>query len=309
MHLQPFTPGTRFYRGNLHGHCTHSDGLMSAEEIVSVYRHLGYDFTCLSDHLYWDTRFAATTVNDTTALNSDTFITITSAELHCQGKAYDNDGIWHILANGLPADFACADETETGPELVQRALDAGAFVSIAHPEWYCLTMAEADSIAHAHAVEVLNYSCVIGSARGNGTATIDYLLNEGHRPGIIATDDSHDGVDDVGGGWVMVAAADLAADAIVTALKAGAYYASSGAEIHDVQFQDGMLEVSCSAATAVIVSGAGHKAQSLTGASITRAVFDLTDLNSPWFRVSVRNAAGGQAWTNAWYFDELDSPA
>ena len=56
--------------------------------------------------------FAATTVNDTAALNRDDFITITSAELHCSGKAYDNDGLWHILANGLPVDFAVAGETK-----------------------------------------------------------------------------------------------------------------------------------------------------------------------------------------------------
>ena len=102
MHLSPFSPGTRFYRGNLHGHSTHSDGSLSSAEVVDVYHRLGYDFTCLSDHLHTNTQFAATTVNDTAALNRDDFITITSAELHCSGKAYDNDGLWHILANGLP---------------------------------------------------------------------------------------------------------------------------------------------------------------------------------------------------------------
>ena len=69
-----------------------------------------------------------------------------------------------------------------------------------------MTMDEAATIAKAHAVEILNYSCEITSSRGGGTAVIDYLFNEGHQPGIIATDDSHVGVNDVGGGWVMVAA-------------------------------------------------------------------------------------------------------
>ena len=306
MHLSPFAPGTRFYRGNLHGHSTHSDGDKTSEEIVTIYRQLGYDFTCLSDHLYTDTRFAAETVNDTSALNTEDFITITSAELHCRGKAYDADGLWHILANGLPADFAVAHEDETAPELVQRALDAGAFVSIAHPEWYSMTMDEAASIAHAHAVEILNYSCVVDSGRGGGTAVIDYLLNEGHHPGIIATDDSHDGVHDVGGGWVMVAAEDLSEDAILSALKTGQYYASSGADIHAITLDDNMLEIRCSAAKAVIVAGAGHRAMHCAGASITKAQFDLSHFKSPWFRVIVLDLAGNHAWTNAWFMDDLD---
>ena len=306
MHLSPFSPGTRFYRGNLHGHSTHSDGSLSSAEVVEVYHRLGYDFTCLSDHLHTNTQFAATTVNDTAALNRDDFITITSAELHCSGKAYDNDGLWHILANGLPVDFAVASEDETAPQMVQRALDAGAFVSIAHPEWYCMTMGEAATIAKAHAVEILNYSCEITSSRGGGTAVIDYLFNEGHRPGIIATDDSHVGVNDVGGGWVMVAETGLDADAIITALKAGTYYASSGAEIHDVTFADGMLNVECSPASSVIVAGAGHLERHITGKSITRATFDLRRFNSPFFRVIVKDMGGQEAWTNAWFFDTLD---
>ena len=55
-------------------------------------------------------------MNDATALDQDDFITVISAELHCLGKAYDQDGVWHIVANGLPADFTVANNTETGPE-------------------------------------------------------------------------------------------------------------------------------------------------------------------------------------------------
>ena len=62
------------------------------------------------------------TLNDASALDRDDFITLLSAELHCHGKLYDRDGLWHIVANGLPPGFAMAGETETGPELVSRPL-------------------------------------------------------------------------------------------------------------------------------------------------------------------------------------------
>ena len=129
-------PEGHYYRGNLHGHSTCSDGRDSPEEVIRLYRQAGYDFTCLSEHYWSDTRFCAQSVVNMQGHNSEEFITILSAELHCHGKKHDRDGLWHILANGLPADFPMASDDETGPQLVRRAVDAGAYVSIPHPEWY-----------------------------------------------------------------------------------------------------------------------------------------------------------------------------
>ena len=111
-----------------------------------------------------------------------------------------------------------AAENETAPEMIQRALDAGAYVTLAHPEWYSMTMSEADSVSHAHGVEIYNYSCVVGSNRGSGIAIADYLLQEGHRITFTATDDSHFEKPDWAGGWVMVSA-DLDEADIVDAKK------------------------------------------------------------------------------------------
>ena len=144
-----FCPPDGLYRGNLHGHCTHSDGRNEPAEVVRLYREAGYDFTCLSDHYWTDPRFSADTICDGSALDSEDFITLISAELHCHGKLYDQAGLWHILANGLPLDFPVATPSETGPELVERAVAAGAFVSIPHPEWYAMTTEEARSLAVA----------------------------------------------------------------------------------------------------------------------------------------------------------------
>ena len=56
----------------------------------------------------------------------------------------------------------------------------------------------------------------------------------------LATDDAHDfrkvpGVSNPGRGWVVVRAAALTADAIVAALQAGDFYASSGVALRDVR--------------------------------------------------------------------------
>ena len=36
------------------------------------------------------------------SLNTRDFITLISAEIHCPGKKYSKDGLWHFVANGLP---------------------------------------------------------------------------------------------------------------------------------------------------------------------------------------------------------------
>ena len=305
MKLPPFGLGHSLYRGNLHGHSTHSDGVLSAQAVVETYADLGYDFTCLSDHLWIDDKFAATSVCDGRALDRKGFITLPSAELHCYGKTYDQDGVWHIVANGLPLDFACPDANETAPDLIARAQAAGAYVSLAHPEWYTMTTDEAMQVAAADAVEIYNHSCVVTSARGSGIAIADYLLNEGKKISFTATDDSHFELPDWGGGWVMVAAAELSRNALVAALKAGHHYASTGADFTDLQIEDGVLTVSSSPVENVVISGAGHMAMAETGKNMTVTQFDLSKFRSDWFRITLRDAAGKMAWSNPIYLSEL----
>ena len=298
MHLLPSKNTHKYFKGNLHGHSNHSDGALNPQEVVNKYKEIGYDFTCLSDHLWKDSKFAAETVLETKHLNQKDFITIPSAELHCLGKKYVKDGLWHIVANGLPLDFKCADEKETAPRLVQRAIEAGAFVTIAHPEWYSLTFDECLSLSHAHGIEIYNHSCHIEAQRGFGTAAADYLLQENNRIFLTATDDSHFKMQDSGGGWVMVAADKLSESSILNALKNGQYYSSTGVEIFEFEINNYQVNIQCSPSNQVCVVGQGAKSMSQNGKNITQAEFDLKKYPSDWFRVSIANDSGDFAWTN-----------
>jgi len=302
-----FTSSGNVFRGNLHGHSTHSDGTNSPQQVVQLYREAGYDFTCLSEHLWSDPRFAAPTIIDATAFEGPDFITVISAELHCPGKAYDRDGLWHILANGLPVDFAMADDSETGPQLVARAVAAGAYVTIAHPEWHHLTDDEAHSLAQAgaHGVEIYNHSSAIGAARGGGIAALDLLLHKGHRLHLTATDDSHHVPDDGFGGWVMVAAARLAAVDIVAALKAGRFYASTGPSFTDIVLDGTTLHVGTSPVDRVVLAAENHQALYVAGSDLTTARFDLDTLDSSFIRVVAIDAQGRCAWSNPYWTETI----
>src|SRR5579862_2112627 len=141
MNLGPFSSPGRFWRGNLHTHSTRSDGHTSPKEVCAFYRACGYDFLALTDHFLAHYDFPLT---DTRAYRAPGFTTLLGAELHA-GKA-EFGQMWHILAVGLPLDFAHTPPDETGPEICARALEAGAFVAAAHPAWYGVTEADIRSL-------------------------------------------------------------------------------------------------------------------------------------------------------------------
>ncbi|MFM7442606.1 MAG: PHP domain-containing protein, partial [Tabrizicola sp.] len=163
MHrLSAFTAPGRFWRGNLHTHSTRSDGVLAPEEVCRRYRDEGYDFLALTDHFIGSYGYP---IVDTQPFRTNSFTTILGAELHSGAMA--NGELWHILAVGLPADFAPSDSPdflpkpgqETAAQIAERAVAAGAFVAIAHPQWSGLTLADARQITAAHAVEIYNHGC------------------------------------------------------------------------------------------------------------------------------------------------------
>jgi len=302
LQMPAFSAPGRFWRGNLHTHSTRSDGVLSPEEVCRRYAAEGYDFLALTDHFVGLWGYP---IVDTLPMRTNRFTTILGAELHSGAMA--NGELWHILAVGLPADFAPShsphfvpvDGQETGPELAARAVAAGAFVAIAHPQWSGLTLADARSITAAHAVEVYNHGCATGADRADGFGIADLLLTEGRRLSLIATDDAHFSEPDHFGGWVMVKAEENTPEALLASLKAGTFYSTQGPELRDVRIEGRRVIVECSAVTTVILQGAGTGAKAVHGHSMTRAEVPMERLNdSRWVRVSVIDAAGKRAWSN-----------
>lgn len=302
MTLPAFTAPGRFWRGNLHTHSTNSDGVLPPEEVCRRYRAEGYDFLALTDHFVGRYGYPIT---DTTGERRNDFTTILGAELHSGAMA--NGELWHILAVGLPADFTRSNspdflpvaDQETGAQIAARAVAAGAFVAIAHPQWSGLTIEDARSITAAHAVEIYNHGCATGCDRADGFMIADQLLTEGRALTMIATDDAHFSEPDHFGGWVMVKAEENTPEALLAALKTGAFYSTQGPELRDVRIEDDKLVVECSAVSSVIAIGWGTGAKGVHGHSLTRGEVPLDRLNnSPWVRAAVIDAAGKRAWSN-----------
>lgn len=308
--ISPFSQAGQFWRGNIHTHSTLSDGLLSPDKVIDAYRTEGYDFMMLSDHFVdvFDWPMA-----DTRSLRSENFTTIIGAELHAPKTSAGE--LWHIVAAGLPLDFAPCGETETGPEIAQRAADAGAFVGIAHPAWSQLTLVDGHTIVAAHAVEIYNHGCAVENDRGDGWHLLDQMLNDGKRLTAFATDDAHFASHDrdAFGGWVHVKAQSLDPQDLLEALKAGHYYSSQGPQILSCSISGTQLSIECSPVDMICVAGGNSRTSKQRGRSITEATLDLKKLRvgwllpepSPWLRVTVIDAAGKCAWTNPIWLDEL----
>lgn len=298
MSISPFSLAGTFRRGNLHTHSTLSDGGMAPEHVCEFYAQAGYDFLALTDHFMEQYGYV---IADTTRFRTPSFTTLIGAELHT-GRTELNH-LWHILAVGLPLDFAANLAGETGPEIAARALKAGAFVAAPHPAWYGLTETDVRSLGDIHAIEIFNGTSCDHNDRPESWYMMDLMTMRGHRYTACATDDAHFKAEryDALRGWVQVKCRHNEPEPLLEALKAGNYYASTGPQIHDVRVEaDGdTLTIRCSPAERVFVTGYGWKAQYAYGVGMRHAEFSIKQLNdSPYYRITVRDDKGGRAWTN-----------
>jgi len=288
-------PGT-FYKGNVHTHSTRSDGRLPPEDVCRAYREKGYDFLCLSDHFLEKFGYPIT---DTRAFRTESFTTVIGAELHAPATHLGE--LWHILAVGLPFDFAPTAADEDGPSLARRAAAAGAYVGIAHPQWYGLDFTDGMALDAAHAVEIYNHGCEMLSARPHGLGFYDDLLRRERRLSLFASDDAHFHVGDAFGGWVHVKAQSLDPEALVAALKAGNHYSSQGPEILSLERSGDTLRVTTSPARSFNLVGPGAAALGIHGDRLTEAELDLGRFKGSWCRLVVTAADGRRAWTQPEY--------
>jgi len=297
--LDPFAGPGRFFKGNLHTHSTRSDGARAPAAVCALYRDAGYDFLALTDHFLAKYDFPIT---DTRPWRTSGFTTILGAETHT--GATELGEMWHLLAVGLPQDFAPTPPDQSGPELAARCAAAGAFVAIAHPAWYGLTMADADSIAAAHAVEVYNHTSAVKTDRGDGWWMLDALLARGRRLLACATDDAHFRYADWCGGWVMVKAPSPEPDALVAALKAGRYYSTQGPDIHALAVNRDEVVVECSPASTITLLGRGSAEAAVFGDGLRGARLPLARMKpGGHVRVVVIDERGKRAWSNPLWLD------
>jgi len=285
----PFEKPGRWFKANLHSHCTNSDGWLPPERLIRTYSDGGYHVLAITDH------WKATDLSDK---STDDFLVLPGAELdtgHLQRPHY------HIVSVGVAA-VPERKAIASGQDLVDWIIRSGGVAILAHPYWTGLSTEEMLALNGCVAVEVYNTGCEIEIGRGFSYVQWDDLLSRGRRLGAVAVDDGHRPAFDHLYAWTWIKAPALTRDHILQALRDGCYYSSIGPRLHYVSIQQGRIRVSCSPVRVISVvcnPSEGHQLRAPEGETLTEAEFPLP--RCAYARVQVVDTVGRLAWSNPFF--------
>lgn len=286
-------------KGNLHSHTTVSDGQYTPEEMARDYRARGYDFISMTDHNIFLPH---------PELEEAGLLLLTGVE---HDLAYSRTKCTHVVGTGSAGQtrtgypcrkYAPGELTDQG--LVDLMAGDGQFVALAHPIWSRMEPEEVAALKGFHAIEVYNNGCENICHAGHAEVYWDMLLRRGEKLYATATDDTHKKYDAFGG-WVWVKAKERTHAAILEALFAGQFYASSGPEILDFGMEDDQVYVSCSQCREIHFVSYPPRGQSQFAPDqgyLTEGRYTLKGGES-YLRIECIDHAGRAAWTNPIFFD------
>ncbi|MFI3171205.1 MAG: PHP domain-containing protein [Eubacteriales bacterium] len=259
-----FPDNGNWYKGNLHSHSTNSDGCLTPEESVALFKENGYHFLCLSEHdLY---------TNLTEELSGESFLLIPGVE--ASAVLYEEESANRIKLHHIHGILGTREMQEqaqelfrekiepfvqrkyygewNGQEAAQELVDTltkkGCFTIYNHPIWSKVDGEDFLNTEGLIGMEIFNYNTVNESGTGYDVTYWDALLRKGKRVYGFASDDNHNEgfFDDACGGYIVVKAKSLTHDDIITAIMKGDFYSSAGPEIYDWGIQDNRVYVKCS---------------------------------------------------------------
>ena len=299
------SPKSRWFKGNTHTHTTNSDGDSSPADVVEWYKTNGYDFLVITDHEH------ITATDDLNARFGDggKFLVIQGQEVT---DRFDKKP-YHV--NGLGLRSVVQPQRGTGVVVniqknVDAVRDAGGIPQINHPNFgWAITAADLLAVKRATLFEIYSGHPLVNMAGGGGVPGVeemwDSVLTSGRIYYGVAVDDVHHlkrmgdrTAATPGHGWVVVRAAELTSNAILSALDRGDFYASSGVELEDYQVTPSEIRVKIKEGrqrkyTTLFIGAGGKVLQTSIGLD---SVYRETG-REKYVRVKVVDSNGMMAWT------------
>lgn len=304
---QAFVADNKMLKGGLHTHTTRSDGKLTPEEVIKLFKANGYDFLAITDHRNYNFKDFA----------PEEGLTI------IPGMEFDNGAIrvsgggfrcFHTVClgpskedgNGFEQDETLKSAVAPTQEEYQPYLDEihakKNLTMYCHPEWSSTPARYFDKLKGNFAMEIWNSGCVIEDDMDKDALYWDELLGEGIRIWGAATDDGHQKYQHCNG-WVMVNAKNTIND-ILTALEEGAFYSSCGPEIYDfyVDEENEKVVIDCSPVAKVRLHCDGHpnKVVRSENGDLTHVEISLKHWAGPYpyVRLTIIDKDNHYAWTN-----------
>lgn len=329
-HLLPQVP--QYFKTNLHTHTHLSDGKLSPQEVKELYKGLGYQVLCITDH---------NVIVNHSNLNDADFLTLTGIEVNYNhtdyrpkfdGKSYHfnliskrADNLWspwtvrgqYSRAAEYEKLMECEGmdlrhELDITNEMIAKANEKGFLVMYNHPTWSCHTYLDYAGLKGLWGMELRNSECIMLGHNENNPRVFKDLLNMGNKVFPVGTDDMHS-VRAAGLSWIMVGAEKLEYDSVIEALEKGDFYMSCGPVIHSLTVEGNKLRISCSDAQQIHMESFarfGALVRSENGEYLQEAEFDLTKLfekgnEDSYVYLTVVGPDGNYAATRAYYLNEL----
>ncbi len=314
------------YKGNLHSHTTNSDGCLTPEEAVLLYKKNNYHFLCLSEHdKYTDYR---------NEFNDENFIILpgleASATLYVKNNSSRRVKTHHIhgilgsrnmqknakklfshmeyLTPNLYYDNW--DGHTVAQNLVNELLEHGCLTTYNHPVWSRVELKEFQYVENVWGLEIYNYNTVNESGTGYDVTYWDCILRTGKQIYGVASDDNHnEGLfDDACGGWIQVFADSLTHDSIIEAMLKGDFYSSSGPKIYAYEIKNNVVHIECSPCKRINFICGGDINVGITQIAkqneyISHAEYILKG-SETYVRVECIDYNNNIAWTNAIFINE-----
>ena len=322
-----FSKDGNWYKGNLHSHTIHSDGHLTPEEAVNIYKKHGYHFLCFSEHdLYTDYR---------SQFDCEDFIILPGMEASAVlfesksspfgKKVHHIHGILgteemqkqaalplynHMEGHAVRKYYGEWDGAGVAQELEDEMTSRGLIATYNHPVWSRVREEEFIHTRGIWALEIYNYGTENESATGYDEARWDVMLREGKQIFAFASDDNHNNeeVEDTFGGYIVVKAPKLSHEEIVKNMLAGNYYSSSGPEIYDWGIRNGQAYIKCSAVRRIdfITGNRINDGRSILSKSLEETIQTAAYLlkgHETYVRAVCTDRYGRKAWSNPIFLD------
>ena len=338
--MKHLLPQTNYYRANLHCHSTISDGAYSPEELKEIYKSRGYQILAITDH------------NITIAhpeLEDENFLLLTANEINIDektpigpyGKTYHlnlyakrQDNLWQpwlppklyntdaqkYVDMASPAGMVPCYDVNSVNAVIAAANENGFLVCYNHPTWSMQSYPDYAGLKGLWGMVLYNTCTCLGGCDENNNRIYQDLLMAGNPLFAVAADDLHHRDEHkIAGGWVMIGADKLEYASIIEAMEKGNLYASTGATIHALTIDKGIVSVDCSPAHCIKITshcrrGGGHFLPAEGQDTLTHCELDLNNWLDIWkkdgqdnafIRVEVTAPNGAKAYTRAYRLAEL----
>ena len=270
-------------------HTTRSDGHLSPEDAVELYRRAGYDFLALTDH--WVQSKEG---------ERDGVVLLSGGEWDVGDIAHPP--VYHIVGAGMRSPVRLSQASPRTPQQIIDAIRAaGGIPILAHPAWSLTDPDSCLSLTGLGGAEIYNSVSTLpwNGDRADSSLYFDLWAAKGKYIRCMAADDSHFYRGEHTRSYLMVNAPSRSADAVQQAIGEGRFYASQGPRFRSVTFANGHVEVRCSPVESVVFySNTAWCHDRVTFGGGTESASYEVKQTDRYVRVELWDRNGNRAWTS-----------